>query len=108
MYPVWVNNLPHIKSPFPGAFGRLISSPHGQVVLWEFAERVTVNSHRHGPQMGIVLSGRTVMTVEGQTKEWLAGDFFQIGDQEVHSAVVDAGTYIIEIFQESDRHKASE
>jgi quercetin dioxygenase-like cupin family protein len=108
VYPEWVNKLPQVNTPFPGAFGRLISSPHGQVVLWEFAEGATVRPHRHGPQMGFVLSGRTVMTIEGKTKEWLAGDFFHIGDQEEHSAIVDPGTYIIEIFKESDRHKASE
>ncbi|WP_327733457.1 cupin domain-containing protein [Streptomyces nojiriensis] len=108
MYPEWVKNLPQIDTPFPGAFGRLMSSAHGQVVLWEFANGATVPPHRHGPQMGIVLSGRTVMTIEGETREWLAGEFFSIGDQEEHSAIVDPGTYIIEIFEEPDRHKAND
>ena len=106
MYPDWVKKLPQVNAPFPGAAGWLMSSPHGQVVLWEFQDGAVVQPHRHGPQMGFVLGGRTVMNIEGETNEWVAGETFAIGDQEEHSAVVDPGTYIIEIFEESDRHKA--
>lgn len=105
MYPEWVKNLPQVDTPFPGAVGWLMPSSHGQVLLWEFTDTVTVRPHRHGPQMGIILRGRSVMTVDGQTREWVAGEVFDIGDQEEHSAVVDPGTFIVEIFAESDRHK---
>lgn len=106
MYPEWVRTLPQVKTPFPGAVGWLMSSPQGQVVLWEFPEGAEVKPHRHGPQLGFVLSGRTVMTIEGETRPWLAGESFAIADQQEHSAVVDPGTFIVEIFEECDRHKA--
>lgn len=108
MYPEWVADLPRLNTPFPGASGRLMAGPQGQTVLWEFEHGAVVPPHRHGPQMGIVLRGRTVMTVAGETRAWGAGEFFCIGDQQEHSAVVDPGTFIIEIFQEPDRHRAAE
>lgn len=104
MYPDWVRCLPSVKTPFPGAVGWLMSSPFGQVVFWEFPEGVLVPPHKHGPQMGFVVQGRTVMTIGGQTRAWHSGETFSIGAQEEHSAVVDPGTYIIEFYQESDRH----
>lgn len=106
MYPDWVTKLPRVDTPFPGAVGWLMSSPHGQVVLWEFPEGAEVPPHRHGPQLGVVVEGRTVMTIDGQEHEWLSGETFVVGDQEEHSAVVDPDTYVIEIFEEADRHKA--
>lgn len=108
MYPEWVSKLPQVKTPFPGAVGWLLSSPHGQVVLWEFPHGAQVPPHRHGPQMGVVLGGRTVMTIEGETRAWLPGETFSIGDQHEHSAVVDPATYVIEIFEEPDRYKAGD
>lgn len=106
MYPEWVRKLPRVNSPFEGAVGWLLTGGDGQVVFWEFSDETAVPPHKHGPQLGFVLSGRTVMTVEGRTAEWGSGDVFEIGAQELHSAVVDAGTHIVEIFQEADRHKA--
>ena len=108
MYPEWVKKLPQVKTPFPGAVGWLMSSPHGQVVLWEFANRVEVPPHRHGPQMGFILRGRTVMTIDGESRAWQAGETFLIGDQVEHSAVVEPGTYIIELYKDPDRHTAQD
>ena len=108
MYPEWVKKLPQVKTPFPGAVGWLMSSPLGQVVLWEFPNGAEVPPHRHGPQMGFILGGRTVMTIDGETRAWQPGETFTISDQVEHSAVVDPGTYIIELYQESDRHTAQD
>lgn len=108
MYPEWISKLPQIKTPFPGAAGWLITSSHGQVVFWEFPHGAEVSPHRHGPQMGFVLEGRTVMEIDGQTQVCVAGETFMIGDQVEHSAVVDPGTFIVEFYQESDRHTAHE
>lgn len=106
VYPDWVRQLPAVKTPFSGAVGWLMSSPVGQVVFWEFPNGAEVPPHRHGPQMGVVLAGRTVMTVEGKTQAWQTGETFWIADQEEHSARVDPDTYIIEFYQEADRHTA--
>jgi hypothetical protein len=54
------------------------------------------------------VSGRTVMTIDGMTRVWQAGKTFTIGDQVEHAAMVDPGTYIIEFYQESDRHAAQD
>ncbi len=108
IYPDWVEKLPQIKTPFPGAVGWLMTSPHGQVVFWEFPNGAEVPPHRHGAQMGFVLRGRTVMSIDGNTRAWQAGEIFTIGDQVEHSAVVDPGSYIIEFYQESNRHSSQD
>ncbi|MBC3840277.1 cupin domain-containing protein [Streptacidiphilus sp. 4-A2] len=106
MFPHWVEELPDVDISFPGASGRLIEGPHGQVVLWTFAEGGSVPPHQHGPQLGIVLAGRVRLTVDGVERDWTSGQMFELADAQVHSAVIDPGTFVIEIFQESDRHRA--
>ncbi|MTH98075.1 hypothetical protein [Roseibium sp. RKSG952] len=106
MYPDWIKKLPRIETPFAGTFGWLLSGPHGQVVFWEFPDGAEVPTHRHGPQMGVILQGRTAMVIDGLPCVFNAGETFAIGDQVEHSAAVDPGTCIIEFYQDPDRHKA--
>ncbi|MDH6468894.1 quercetin dioxygenase-like cupin family protein [Micromonospora sp. H404/HB375] len=108
MYPDWIEALPRAAVNFPGAEGRLMSSPQGQVVLWSFADGGTVPPHRHGPQVGLVLSGAVHLTVEETTTTHRPGAFFVIDDQQEHGATLDPGTHVIEIFAETDRHRAVE
>ncbi|MEU3721350.1 hypothetical protein [Streptomyces sp. NPDC031705] len=106
MFPDWIQQLPEVDVSFPGACGRLMEGPHGQVVLWSFAEGGSVPPHQHGPQLGIVLAGRVRLVVDGVLNDWTAGQMFALEDAQVHSAVIDPGTFVIEIFQEPDRHRA--
>ncbi|MEU6229648.1 cupin domain-containing protein [Streptomyces sp. NPDC047042] len=105
-YPDWVARIPQAEVDFPGADGRLIGGEGGQVVLWTFADGGSVPEHRHGPQLGIVLSGCVQLTRGDETAEWTAGQTFSIDDQVPHAAVIAPGTRVVEIFQEHDRHRA--
>lgn len=105
-YPAWLDRLPLADVTFPGAEGRLLSAAHGQVVFWSFRDGGSVPPHAHGPQMGVVLSGSVTLTVDDGTTTWRAGDHFFIEDGQTHSAVIEPGSRIIEVFAENDRHRA--
>ncbi|MEU8326657.1 cupin domain-containing protein [Nonomuraea sp. NPDC048881] len=104
VYPAWIHDLPEVDVSFPGAKATTVRGDVGQVVFWTFADGGTVPPHQHGPQLGVVLSGRVELKVEGELRVWTAGQFFDIGDQQEHEAYVAPGTCVIEVFHESDRH----
>ncbi|KMS73589.1 hypothetical protein ACM01_17755 [Streptomyces viridochromogenes] len=108
MYPDFIKMLPLADVNFPGAEARLISGSYGQVAFWRFEEGGSVPPHRHGAQLGIVLRGQVTLTVEGVTHTWQAGDVFNIDENDEHSATVAPGTYVVEVYQESDRHRELE
>jgi quercetin dioxygenase-like cupin family protein len=105
-YPPWVGALPRVAVNFPGAEGRLMTGPHGQTVFWSFPDGGSVPAHEHGAQMGVVLSGAVHLTVNGRTVTYQAGQHFAIEAGHVHSAEIAAGSEIIELFEEPDRHRA--
>ncbi|WP_017570217.1 cupin domain-containing protein [Nocardiopsis halotolerans] len=111
-YPEWVWRLPEADTSFPGSEGRLISGGTGtsgnggQVVLWTFEEGGTVPPHAHGPQLGVVLTGGMELTIGNRVLRCGPGDAFEVADGETHSAVLEPGTRVIELFEEGDRHRA--
>jgi len=105
MFPEFIRQLPAADVDFSGAQAWLLSSPDGQVGFWSFPEGGSVPAHRHGPQIGVVLSGCVTLTVEGETHEVKAGNMFTLEDLELHSATVAPGTYVIEVYRDADRHK---
>ena len=105
-FPDWVTLLPEVDVDFPGAKGYLLSGVHGQLVMWDFATGGSVPAHQHGPQLGVVLAGSVLLTREGNTVHYGAGESFSLEDREWHGARIDPGTMVLEIFAESDRHRA--
>lgn len=105
-YPTWVRGLPKVDADFPGADGRLITGGAGQAVLWTFEDGGAVPAHWHGPQIGFVIYGCVDLVVDGKPVECGAGQTFFIDDQAIHSATIKPGTLVVEIFAESDRHRA--
>jgi quercetin dioxygenase-like cupin family protein len=100
----WIYQWPSIVTNFEGADGRLLSGANGQLVMWTFPEASVVPEHRHGPQIGIVVTGEVDITIGGQRRVCHSGDMFEIEDQQPHSAVLAAGTLVLEVFQENDRY----
>lgn len=101
----WIQNLPEVETPFDGLDGRLLSSPHGQVVFFRSEEEVEVPPHSHGAQWGTVVSGRLELTVGGETSVYEPGDTYDIGAGEEHSARLGAGSCVIDVFQDPDRYE---
>ena len=104
-YPTWMQNVPEVDIPVTGVEGRLIASPHGQVVFFRAIEEVEVPPHAHGRQWGIVLTGRLHLTVEGEATTYEPGETYEIPSGAEHSARLEAGTSLIDVFQDPDRYR---
>ena len=83
----------------------MMSSPHGQAVFFRAAEEVEVSPHSHGAQWGIVVAGRLHLTVSGEAGIYEPGETYDIPDGAEHSAMLEAGTSVIDVFEEADRYE---
>ncbi|MFB7906538.1 cupin domain-containing protein [Kitasatospora sp. NPDC056076] len=104
-WPAWVSRLPQAKVRMPGAVARIVGDGQGQTVLWSFPEGGSVPAHRHGPQLGIVVTGAVHLERGGERRTVRAGESFEIPDGQSHGARVDGGTTVIEVYWEKGRHE---
>lgn len=107
-WPDWIQQLPIVDTPFPGGRGYLLAGPHGQVVFWHFPAGASVPRHQHGPQIGVVIAGQVDLTAGHNIRAVCGGEYFSLGDQVPHAAVVAPGTLVIEVFADPDRHTPAE
>jgi quercetin dioxygenase-like cupin family protein len=105
-YAAWIQNLPEVDTPFAGLDGRLMSSPHGQAVFFRAEKDLEVPPHSHGAQWGIVVSGRLHLTVEGNANVYEPGETYDIPAGAEHSARLEAGGCVIDVFQDPARYSA--
>ena len=103
-FPDWIEDLPKADTPFAGLRGPMMSSPDGQTVFFSAAEEVEVSPHAHGAQWGIVVAGRLHLTVNGEAGTYEPGETYNIPAGAEHSAILEAGTSVIDVFQEPDRY----
>lgn len=82
----------------------MISGPDGQAVFFRAAERCEVPTHAHGGQWGIVVKGLLHLTVDGEQATYRPGETYDIPGGAEHSAILQAGTCVIDVFQDSDRY----
>ncbi|CAN5541606.1 hypothetical protein BH24ACT21_BH24ACT21_04480 [soil metagenome] len=106
LFAAWMQELPEVETPFGGLDGRLLSSPYGQAVFFRAEEEVEVPPHSHGAQWGVVVAGRLELTISGKTGVYEPGDTYDIGAGEEHSARLEAGSCVIDVFQDPGRYKA--
>jgi quercetin dioxygenase-like cupin family protein len=105
-YAAWIRALPEVDTPFSGLDGRLLASPHGQAVFFTAEEEFEVPPHAHGGQWGVVVAGTLHLTVDGESNTYAPGDTYDIPAGAEHSAVLAAGTSVIDVFQDPDRYTA--
>jgi quercetin dioxygenase-like cupin family protein len=105
MFSDLIKRLPVADVSFKGVTGYMLRGEEGLVVFFEFAEDSIVPPHRHGTQWGTVVSGRVELTLNGETYIYGPGDTYSIKAGEVHSAVIAAGTCVIDVFEEVDRYR---
>ena len=103
-FAAWIQGLPQVDTPFTGLEGRLLSGPHGQTVFFRAEEEFEVPPHSHGAQWGIVVTGRLHLSIDGEGATYDPGDTYDIGTGEEHSARLEAGTCVIDVFQDPDRY----
>lgn len=105
-FPAWIADLPEVDAPFEGLQGRLLSGPHGQTVFFRATRDLDVPPHSHGAQYGVVVAGRVEIRIGGEEVRILGpGDTYEIAAGEEHAARVQAGTALVEVFQEPDRYR---
>jgi quercetin dioxygenase-like cupin family protein len=107
-YARWIQDLPQVDTPFEGLEGRMISGPDGQAVFFRAAERFGVPPHSHGAQWGVVVSGLLHLTVDGEEATYEPGETYDIPGGAEHSAILEAGTCVIDVFQDPDRYSPKE
>ena len=107
-YARWIQDLPQVDTPFEGLEGRMISGPDGQAVFFRAAERFEVPPHAHGAQWGIVVTGLLHLTIDGEPATYEAGETYDIPGGAEHTAILEAGTCVIDVFQDPDRYSPKE
>ena len=105
-YADWIQGLPQVDTPFEGLEGRMIAGPHGQTVFFRAEEEFEVPAHSHGAQWGIVVAGTLHLSVDGQANTYGPGETYDIPAGAEHSARLEAGTSVIDVFQDPDRYNA--
>lgn len=105
-YAGWIQALPQVDTPFEGLEGRMISGPHGQTVFFHAEEEFEVPPHAHGGQWGVVVTGVLHLTIDGREKTYRPGDPYDIPAGAEHAARLEAGTAVIDVFQDPDRYTA--
>jgi quercetin dioxygenase-like cupin family protein len=103
-YSDWIEDLPEVDTPFTGLEGHMISGQHGQAVFFRAEREFEVPPHSHGAQWGIVVTGRLHLTVDGEAGTYEPGETYDIPAGAEHSARLEAGTCVIDVFQEPDRY----
>ena len=105
-YADWIQGLPQVDTPFEGLEGRMIAGPHGQTVFFRAEEEFEVPAHSHGAQWGIVVAGTLHLTVDGEAGTYGPGETYDIPAGAEHAARLEAGTSVIDVFQDPDRYSA--
>jgi quercetin dioxygenase-like cupin family protein len=82
----------------------MISGPDGQAVFFRAEERVEVPAHAHGAQWGVVVTGLLHLTIDGERGTYEPSETYDIPDGAEHSAILEAGTCVIDVFQDPNRY----
>lgn len=104
--PDFAANFAELDWPIPtdAVSTKAIKSEHGLAVFFTIHKDTTLPPHAHKGQWGTVLKGSIELTISDVTKTYLPGDSYSIPSGAVHSAVIPAGTVVMDIFEEPDRY----
>ena len=86
----------------------MISGSDGQAVFFRAAERIEVPPHAHDAQWGTVVTGSLHLTIDGEQADYAPGDTYDIPAGAEHSAILEAGTCVIDVFKDPDRYSPKE
>lgn len=104
--PEFIRSFPSIDVPFPEDVVRshAVQSEAGLVVFFDFLKDVVLPPHSHLAQWGTVLSGEIEFTIAGETRTLGPGEIYDIPSGAEHSAIIKAGTKVIDVFEEPNRY----
>jgi quercetin dioxygenase-like cupin family protein len=98
-----LGRLPGVELPYDTGAGHVLVGKQAAAVFVHFSERTEVAQHSHGAQWGAVLSGSMLLELGGVRTQLGPGDWYDIPAGVEHGAVVEAGTVLIDLFDEPDR-----
>ena len=105
IFPEPIRNLPLADIPLNGLNAYLSQSENHQILFMEFSEDAEVPEHSHDVQWGVVLEGKTDLTIDGVKRTYSKGDRVFIPKGAKHSAKIYAGYADISFFNQKDRYK---
>jgi len=105
-YPEMILQLPDANIPFKGVKGKLMQGENQQTVFFEIEPIGEVAEHQHGAQWGVVFEGEMDITIDGVTRTCRKGDSYFIPAGVMHSAVFKEKTWLMDVFEDSDRYAA--
>ena len=105
IFPEPIRNLPEADIPLSGLKAYLSQSENHQILFMQFSEDAEVPEHSHESQWGVVLQGKTDLTIDRVKRTYSKGDRMFIPKGAKHSAKVYAGYADISFFNQKDRYK---
>jgi quercetin dioxygenase-like cupin family protein len=92
-------DLPTIE-PHPGVKGRVVHAQQATIVVYDYAPKTIVETHKHDvEQVGVVVKGSLAMVIAGEQRILMPGDSFRIPPGTAHgSRVFEEPTQVIDVF----------
>ena len=105
-YPPFMQALPPLDVPFPEDVVQThaLRTDRALVVYFEVLKDFEVPEHQHGAQWGHLFHGRLELTVGGVARICNPGDSWDIPAGVPHSARIDGGSLLMDVFEEPDRY----
>jgi len=105
IFPDPIRNLPLADIPIHGLKAYLSQSDTHQILFMKFAEDIDVPEHSHESQWGVVMEGRSELTIDGERYVFEKGDNYFIPAGVEHSVKIYAGYADVTFFNQPDRYQ---
>lgn len=103
-----IQSLPKAIIPFEGVKGWVLQGPKMQVVFFEIEPNISIPTHSHGNQLGMVVEGDATYTIEGKSFQFVEGDVYFVPEGKKHSAFINSFTRLIDFFDDENRYQIQE
>jgi unsaturated pyranuronate lyase len=92
-------DLPVIE-PYPGVRGRVVHADQATMVVYEYAPKTIVETHKHEvEQVGVVVKGSLAMVIAGDQRILTPGDSFRVPAGAAHGArVFEEPTTVVDVY----------
>ncbi len=104
IFPAPIKKLPQADLSLKGAIAYLSQADAHQILFMRFDQEVELPEHRHGAQVGFVLSGRIDLKIAGEPVTFTAGQIYYIPEGVLHSGRIYQGYSDITFFDEPQRY----
>jgi len=95
-FPALIRGLPAFEGPFD-AFQ--LAADSCDVLFASYPAGTSIDSHTHDTNnIGIIIRGELILTLNGETTRYTVGDWYQVPAQTEHSARFDQETAEIEFW----------